>query len=74
MNQAIDYYGDIITDDVYVVVIDCQPLKMVHGKATFRWVTYDVLITNLDSFVEEIDPSTYKIIEIMTGKEWREQE
>lgn len=70
----IDFYGDVIKDDSCVVVIDCKSLTMANDKSSYHWQTYDVLAENLESFTQEIDPSDYRFVEIMTGEEWREQE
>ena len=71
---AVDFYGDVIKDDSCVVVIDCKSLTMANDKSSYPWQTYDVLAENLESFTQEIDPSDYRFVEIMTGEKWRVQE
>lgn len=70
----IDFYGDVIKDDSCVIVINCKHLNMIDGKSYRVWKTYDVLASNMDSFIQEIAPSEYNFTEVMTGKEWREKE
>lgn len=63
-----DFYGDEIMDDDCVIVINHH--KYI-GNGQFKWLTYDVLASNMNSFLSEVDEDEWADVEVMSGKEWR---
>lgn len=64
-----DFFGEIIMDDDCVIVIDHQKYL---GNGKYKWLTYDVLASNMNSFLNEVDEDEWADVEVMSGKKWRE--
>lgn len=64
----LDFFGEEIMDDDCVLVIDHYKYL---GNGQYRWLTYDVLASNMNSFLNEVDEDEWADVEVMSGKEWR---
>ena len=67
-NPDCDFYGEEITDDDCVVVIDHHKFL---GNGKYKWLTYDVLASNMSSFLNEVDEDEWADVEVMSGQKWR---
>ena len=64
----LDFFGEEIMDDDCVLVIDHH--KYI-GNGQLKWLTYDVLASNMNSFLNKVDEDEWADVEVMSGKKWR---